>query len=304
MKFCSRCKKDLELSEFSKQAKICKPCNKEYQKERRQKLKASPKLIVESKRCSTCKTIQDAIYFNKYVGTKDGLGSQCKNCLKEYRERTKVHNKEYSKKYYNDLLADKNRVIVESKICSICKIEKPASEFWKSIHNPCGLYSSCISCKSVREKESDRMTVRLKNGREWRRNNLEKARKYCNNWEKEKRKTDLSFKLRRSVKCAIINSMRGRTPHTKYFTKIIFEHLHYTVEEFRKHIELLWEPWMNWSNHGKYDPNKKTWQIDHIIPQSKLPFVSLTDDNFIKCWKLDNLRPLETIANIKKGNRV
>jgi 5-methylcytosine-specific restriction endonuclease McrA len=60
---------------------------------------------------------------------------------------------------------------------------------------------------------------------------------------------------------------------------------------------------MNWDNYGKYNKDKMTWQIDHKIPQSKLPFKSFDDDNFRKLWALDNLQPLETVANIKKGNR-
>jgi hypothetical protein len=32
--------------------------------------------------------------------------------------------------------------------------------------------------------------------------------------------------------------------------------------------------------------------------------VRLKDENFQKCWALDNLQPLEAIENLKKGNRV
>jgi len=49
---------------------------------------------------------------------------------------------------------------------------------------------------------------------------------------------------------------------------------------------------------------KLTWQIDHIIPKSKRTFESLDCENFKKLWALENLRPLETIANIKKGNKL
>jgi len=84
----------------------------------------------------------------------------------------------------------------------------------------------------------------------------------------------------------------------------IFDHLPYSSVELKVYIESLWEPWMNWSNHGRYNPRRKTWQIDHIIPQSKLPFSLFEDDNFQELWALKNLRPLETVANIKKGNKV
>ena len=60
---------------------------------------------------------------------------------------------------------------------------------------------------------------------------------------------------------------------------------------------------MTWENYGKFDLNKKTWQIDHIIPQSLLLYDNLEHLNFIKCWALENLQPLETCANIKKSNK-
>jgi hypothetical protein len=82
------------------------------------------------------------------------------------------------------------------------------------------------------------------------------------------------------------------------------EEMLYTSEELKSHIESLWEPWMNWDNYGKFYKNKITWQIDHIIPKSKLTFASLDDENFQKLWALDNLRPLETIANIKKRDKI
>lgn len=60
---------------------------------------------------------------------------------------------------------------------------------------------------------------------------------------------------------------------------------------------------MTWDNWGKYDHNQKTWQIDHILPQSKFPFSNFEEENFKKLWELSNLRPLETVENITKGNR-
>ena len=59
---------------------------------------------------------------------------------------------------------------------------------------------------------------------------------------------------------------------------------------------------MNWDNYGKFNAEVKTWQIDHVIPQSRLPFEDFADTNFKKLWALDNLRPLETIENILKSN--
>lgn len=68
---------------------------------------------------------------------------------------------------------------------------------------------------------------------------------------------------------------------------------------------------MTWQNWGKYyvrtwddtDQSTWTWQIDHIIPQSKLLYTDIDDENFKKCWSLENLRPLSAKQNILEGNR-
>jgi hypothetical protein len=68
---------------------------------------------------------------------------------------------------------------------------------------------------------------------------------------------------------------------------------------------------MNWDNQGVYnaktwnDEDQSTWkwQIDHIIPQSDLPYYSMEDENFKKCWALENLRPLSAKQNVLDGTR-
>lgn len=83
-----------------------------------------------------------------------------------------------------------------------------------------------------------------------------------------------------------------------------FQHLPYTPQQLKEHLESLWEPWMTWSNYGgRNNDKRKTWHIDHIVSQSKFPYTSLEDPLFAKCWALKNLRPMEKIANIKKGGR-
>lgn len=80
--------------------------------------------------------------------------------------------------------------------------------------------------------------------------------------------------------------------------KSMLKYFDYTLDQLKRHIESQFDNKMSWDNYGSY------WHIDHIIPQSILPYTSMEDDNFKKCWDLKNLRPLEKIANIKKGNRL
>ena len=53
---------------------------------------------------------------------------------------------------------------------------------------------------------------------------------------------------------------------------------------------------MNWDNYGE-------WHIDHIKPISSFIFESSEDEEFKRCWSLDNLQPMWGIENIKKGNK-
>ncbi len=116
-------------------------------------------------------------------------------------------------------------------------------------------------------------------------------------------KVDPYRRLRRRISNAIHRSLKG---HKKFS---ISDCLNCTIDELRTHLEKQFEPWMSWSNWGNYDPktwddnDRSTWrwQIDHVIPQTCLPYLSIDDDNFKKCWSLDNLRPLSAKQNVLDG---
>ena len=115
-------------------------------------------------------------------------------------------------------------------------------------------------------------------------------------------KSDPAFRLRRYISQTIWRALRESGGSKRGLS--IMKFLPYTMEELRAYIESLWEPWMNWDNHGPWNENTITWQLDHIIPQASLPFSSMNDANFLKCWALSNLRPLESLKNIHKGCRL
>ena len=129
-----------------------------------------------------------------------------------------------------------------------------------------------------------------------------------NAWVKEKKNSDPEFKLRGSISQSVIKAIK-RTGATKKGSILNF--LPYTISELREHLQNQFEPWMTWQNHGKYnsktwDNNNSitwTWNIDHIIPQSTLPYSSMQEENFKKCWSLSNLRPLSAKQNLLDGDR-
>src|ERR1035437_334902 len=137
-------------------------------------------------------------------------------------------------------------------------------------------------------------------------------KKEANSRQKQRGQSDPAFKLMCYVSSDI--NQRLKLNNSSKEGQKTWDNLPYTPEELRSHIEALWDHpdnldgngnvQMNWGNHSHYDPNHFTWQIDHIIPQSKLLFTGFDQPNFLKCWSLENLRPLEAIKNIRKGNKI
>ena len=76
----------------------------------------------------------------------------------------------------------------------------------------------------------------------------------------------------------------------------IFDMLGYTVDDLKRHLESKFQPGMTWDNIGQ-------WHIDHIRPDSWFNYSSIDDEEFKKCWALDNLQPLWAKENISKGNK-
>jgi hypothetical protein len=120
---------------------------------------------------------------------------------------------------------------------------------------------------------------------------------------KKLRKADPNFVLRRLFSHAIWRGLKNAGSSKKAETCL--KYLGYTIAEARAYIESKFEWWMTWDNYGKYetktwndnDPSTWKWNIDHIIPQEDLPYVSMEDENFKICWSLNNLRPLDAKQN-------
>ena len=124
--------------------------------------------------------------------------------------------------------------------------------------------------------------------------------------ERHRRRTDPVYRLRTNMSKLIGHKLK-RVNSSK--SGSICKYLSYSFDDLKNHLESQFEPWMNWNNYGKYcarswndyDRSTWTWQVDHIIPQSQLPYADMSDDNFIKCWSLDNLRPLSAKVNVIIG---
>lgn len=311
-KHCSKCDKDLDISEFSKnsQAKdgynwTCKACHTAY----RYKKAESSRVSVSSKICAVCHMDKPVNQFSKKLMSYDSYNRSCKVCDSNEAKRisskpkifvdTKVcagckQEKDrvdfYAKARNFDGLASvckccatarykarlKVLVIhkVSSKICSVCLETKPATEFPNSSTSPDGLYTICKACKN------EKIKLYVSNNRE-----------KVNNARKHRYQTNLNFKLsmqlRGRLNIALKKKVKGGSA---------VHNLGCSLEELKVYLESKFSVGMTWEN-WKIDG----WHIDHIIPLSKF---NLTDsEEFLKACHYTNLQPLWAKENYRKGNR-
>ncbi len=218
------------------------------------------------------------------------------------------------------------------KICTKCGIEKKDDKFYFRNKSKGTRHSECIMCFKDRanlfyEENSEQVIEVVKlyrlnntdkinqNKKEYYKENKDRIKVYQienkveiqksqNEQRKKRREDDPSFRLRTYVSNSIRDVLKGRKDGSSW------KNLPYSAKELKDRLEKQFESWMTWDNHGKYDPKTWndndqatwTWQIDHIIPQSDLPYISMEDDNFKKCWALENLRPLSAKQNIVEGS--
>jgi hypothetical protein len=311
MKTCSKCGVEKDDILFWK-AYVCKECrkeyNKKYYKDNQDKLlnhqkeyyainkdiinnnkkilrNNKPKLIKikkieeKTKICSKCFLEKERNLFCKF--------NVCKACRKIYNANYQKNNSETIKQQKKVYCAEnKDKINKRDKIYRTNNkeaLDTNRKEYYKN------------------NKEDI-----LAYGKEYRKNNKEKIIAHNNEYKKKKRKSDPIFKLRELISRAVNISLNGYKNNISILT-----YLPYTIAELKNHLESRFEQWMNWNNHGIYnseiwnDSDSLTWawQLDHIIPQSALPYLSMEDENFKICWALENLRPYSAKQNIIDNNR-
>jgi len=245
------------------------------------------------KKCYNCQEVKDESGFHKNKRNKDGLYSICKECIKQReRERYAIpENKEKAKQYRSKPEIKERKKEYDA---------RPEVKERKKEYN-------AIPENKERRKEQDaehnaRPEVKeRKKEYDAKYNSKPENKERRNQQRKERCQTDTCYKLRMHISSAVRQGLK-KNYGSKRGSSILSK-LPYTMQELKQHIESLWESWMSWKNHGPYDPNRKTWQIDHINPHSCFHYENMDCEEFRKCWSLSNLRPLESLANIKKGNK-
>jgi hypothetical protein len=265
--------------------------------------------------CTKCKIVKDESEFSKRAKSVDGLQPYCKECQRQYnldhKEEIREHRKQYSqrpevkqrkkesdKQYNLDHKEEKreyNKQYYEENKEEIKEYQKQYYEENKEE----------ISGRHKQYNFDHKEEIAIYEKQYYEENkeeNKEEIREYKKEYTLKRRKNDICFRLRGTVSASINHALRRNNGGKNGST--ILDYLPYTIQQLREHLEKQFESWMSWNNHGNYDSKRDTWQIDHIIPLSSFHYQSMDCEEFQKCWSLTNLRPLKSIDNIKKSNKI
>jgi hypothetical protein len=128
----------------------------------------------------------------------------------------------------------------------------------------------------------------------WREKNIDKHREYKRKYEKHRKDTDPLYKLISNFRTAIYTVLKESNVD-KYGH--YFDVLQYTPEELIIHLEKQFNDDMTWDNYG-------IWHVDHKLPITSFDIQEMGDEEFMKCWSLDNLQPMWGEENIRKSNKI
>lgn len=179
------------------------------------------------------------------------------------------------------------------KTCPKCHLSKELEQFGICRRLPDGRNIYCRQC----DNESNRM-YREKNKE---RLNKQRRERYILNkdieilkgsiYKKNRALKDPSFKLVRALRDRHSKAVKNASKRKSFRTTDL---LGCSSEELKIYIESQFTNQMNWENYGNY------WSIDHIYPLSKIDWDN--PEQIRKYCHFTNLRPLDKIENIKKGN--
>lgn len=241
------------------------------------------------KHCINCNKNKELKEFYIQRLSSDGRRKICRNCSVKLKKESKEKR----------LQERKEKIEINIKLSEIDKKEKQKRKNQKQL-NVDGL-QLCYQCGITKELEKfvKKPTKQYLSGRS-------STCKKCHslnqsNYMKERKKTDIIFKLKCNLRTRINNAMN------QYIKKGIFKIKHgsavkdlgCSLEEFKIHLESLFKFGMNWNNYGNKEGQ---WSLDHILPLSKIDLTN--KDEFLRANHYTNLQPLWHFDNIKKGNSV
>jgi hypothetical protein len=228
---------------------------------------------MDKKKCNHCQIEKKLCEFHKNKNSKDGHKTCCKLCVKIKTKKNYSENKEKLTELRKKFRKENTE-----------KIKKYRKKEWEKNKN------------KIKEKTN-----------EWRRNNKDKLKLYNKkyraknkikiiererNYQNNKYKNDLKFKISKTVRGRIYDFLTTKKIRKKCKT---FEIIGCTPQELKNYLETKFLNDMSWDNYGV-----NGWHIDHIIP-----LASAKDENEIyKLCHYTNLQPLWATENLSKSDKL
>lgn len=279
-----------EYSKKYKQTDKYKKYAQEYEQGRRKELALEKQKEFQNnnthKECTgqyACYQILPLSSFNKDKTTNTGYEHTCKECKKKNKQSRKNILNQKQKEFQNN-----NNYL----ICIRCKKELTLNNFRIKNDTSTGYNSVCKNCNLKEERTVEYLN---KQKEYYARKDVKIAK---NKYKKNKKDTDIQFKIRCNVSTMICNRLKSRLASKE--GKSTFDILPYTIEDLMIHLESQFQDGMSWDNYGA---GEDKWEIDHMTPDSWFNYESTDDVDFLKSWALENLQPMWCFDNRSKNNR-
>lgn len=181
---------------------------------------------------------------------------------------------------------------VTCKLCRICLTLFPLSMFGKHKQTKDGLENRCKRCQRDRAlsyyyRHVDKILQKERSFAFRKR-----KRAYLRQWERNKLKTDVQFRLRKRLRTRLHKGLSGA--RKEYKTQ---ELLGCSFTYLKTWLEDRFSEGMSWDNYGKGG-----WEIDHVKPLSSFDLTK-KEAIFAAC-NYTNLQPLWRWENIAKGRKI
>jgi hypothetical protein len=138
-----------------------------------------------------------------------------------------------------------------------------------------------------RKWDRDNAEYKKQRLREWLKANPERARAY----KRASRRKQAAKPINR-----ILSNVRKRLRDVIRGKRSALNVVGCTRKQLQEHLQSQFTKQMHWNNYGTY------WHVDHIVPVSHF---DLTNPEHVKLvHHYTNLRPMEAVANMKRGNKI
>lgn len=245
------------------------------------------------KKCKICENVlpEERFYFRKAKNGKIYASSYCKECERESSKKAK-------KDRYHDPIKGKNMKERAASRASTAeyKIKKNLGFRTKYKTNIEFRKSILDRLRDLRSDPQKHAVIR------------KRAAKYYQTHKQEiqhklllSKNSNPKAKIRGYMRSRISEALKKAGSSKAGVASLAY--LPYSWDGLCEHLKSKFEEWMNFSNYGPAQSGVRTWQVDHIIPQSFFPYDSMDSDLFRMCWDLRNLRPYDSVLNAMDDNR-